>query len=85
MIRIATEADAQAIADIFNENIDERGFAHCDLNRDCAEARAKSLANRDRRHPTFVHVDANKEIVGWCSLKPMSARPSWSDVSEISL
>jgi L-amino acid N-acyltransferase YncA len=85
MIRIAAEADAQAIADIFNENIDDRAFAHSDLKRDSARARAKSLANGGQRHPTFVNVDANGEIMGWCALKPLSARPSWSDVSEISL
>jgi L-amino acid N-acyltransferase YncA len=85
MIRIATEADAQAIADIFNESIDERAFAHSDLRRDSARARAKSLANGSHRHPTFVHVNANNEIMGWCALQPLSARPSWPDVSEISL
>lgn len=85
MIRLATEADAQAIAEIFNENIDERGYANGGLLRDCAEIRARSLASCGARHPTFVHIGACDEILGWCALKPLSIRPSWTNVSEIAL
>ena len=85
MIRLATEADAQAIADIFNENIDERGYANGGLLRDRAEIRARSLASCGARHPTFVHIGACNEILGWCALKPLSIRPSWTNVSEIAL
>ena len=85
MIRIATGADAPAIADIFNENIEERGFANGALIRDSPEERARSLAGSDARHPTFVHVDANGDILGWCALKPLSIRSSWLEVAEVAL
>jgi L-amino acid N-acyltransferase YncA len=85
MMRIATAADAPAIAAILEENIDDRGFAHCEVTRAGTEARAAGLAEYDLRHPTFVHVDARGDVQGWCALKPLMARPCWSDVAEISL
>jgi L-amino acid N-acyltransferase YncA len=85
MIRLATHADAQAIADIYNENLDEHGFANCDLDREAAEARAKRIATGDLRHPTFVHVGPDDQILGWASLKPLSMRPTWSEVAEVAL
>ena len=85
MIRLATETDAQAVADIFNENIDDRGFAHCELNPEPAEAWAAILSTAGPRYPTFVHVDAGGEILGWCALKPLTLRPTWPDVAEIAL
>jgi phosphinothricin acetyltransferase len=85
MIRLATEGDAPDIADIYNENREEQGFANCDLARDDAERRAASIAGSQSRHPTFVHVGNGNQVIGWSQLKPLSARPSWHAVAEIAL
>jgi L-amino acid N-acyltransferase YncA len=85
MIRPATEGDARDIADIYNENREEQGFANCDLARDDPERRAAAIAAGDPRYPTFVHVGSGSRIAGWSQLKPLSARPSWHAVAEIAL
>jgi len=85
MIRLATEADAKDIAGIYNENLEEQGFANCDLNQDTNEARAKMLSRSNDRYPTFVYLSWNNEIQGWSSLKPLSARPCWPAVAEIAV
>ena len=70
MIRIATAADAPAIADIFNENIEERGFAKVAPSSATApksgeEPRRQRRASpdicargRERRHPRMVRAEA---------------------------
>jgi L-amino acid N-acyltransferase YncA len=85
MIRLATEGDARDIADIYNENREEQGFANCDLGRDDEETRARALASSHPRHPTFVNLGGGSQVLGWSQLKPLSARPSWHAVAEIAL
>ncbi|WP_433935515.1 GNAT family N-acetyltransferase [Sorangium cellulosum] len=85
MIRQASTEDAEAIARIYNQNLDEQGFANCDLTPQTAEYRLKAMRESGDRYPTFVSTSDDGRVLGWSSLKRWSTRPDVADVAEIAI
>ncbi|WP_437638731.1 GNAT family N-acetyltransferase [Sorangium sp. So ce854] len=85
MIRQASADDAAAIARIYNQNLDEQGFANCDLTPQTTEHRLKAMREGGERYPTFVSTSDDGRVLGWSSLKRWSTRPHVADVAEIAV
>jgi phosphinothricin acetyltransferase len=82
-IRLATPADAQAIARIYNQGIEDRQATLETRLRDEAEVRGW-LGARSPRHPLFVACDGG-QVVGWASLNVFNPRPCYDAVADVSV
>ncbi len=65
-MRHATEADAAAVCDIYNQGIEDR-IATLETELRTPEERRRWLAVRGPRHPVIV-VEASGQVIGWGSL-----------------
>lgn len=83
-IREASGTDAAAIARIYNQGIEDR-IATLETALRSPEERAEWLAARGQRHPVFVALDSEGEIVGWGSLNAFNPRPAYDHVVDFSL
>jgi len=81
--RLATAADAAAIAAIYNEGIAD-GIATFETEPRTAERIAAQLAERGDRYPTVV-VERDGEVVAWATAGPYRARPAYAGVAEHSV
>jgi len=84
MIRDAGSADAEAIAVIYNQGIEDR-VATLETQLRSAEERAQWLAAKGHRHPVIVAVDGDGSVVGWGSLNQFNPRPAYDHVVEFSI
>ena len=82
-IRPATEADAGAICEIYNQGILDR-VATLETELRTPEERRQWLAARSPRHPVIV-ADNGGRVVGWGSLNPFSARSAYRHVADLSV
>jgi L-amino acid N-acyltransferase YncA len=81
--RLATVADAAAIAEIYNEGIADR-VATFETTPRTAEQLRTQLADKGDRFPTVV-VERDGRIVAWASAVPYRSRPAYSGVAEHSV
>jgi phosphinothricin acetyltransferase len=81
-IRHAEIADAEAIADIYNEAI-LTSTATFDTVPKSIEERTQWLESHDERHPVLVAV-IDGVVAGWSSLSKWSDRPAYDDTAETS-
>jgi phosphinothricin acetyltransferase len=81
--RLATPADAAAIAAIYNEGIADR-IATFETEPRTAEQIATQLLDRGDRFPTVVAEDEGR-IVAWAGAGPYRARPAYAGVAEHSV
>jgi phosphinothricin acetyltransferase len=81
-IRPATDDDAAAIADIYNQGIAERGatFETKPRNRDDMTARLRDQS----RFPTLVAED-DGTVIGWAGLSSYRARACYAGIGEFSI
>jgi L-amino acid N-acyltransferase YncA len=82
-IRPAEPDDAEAIARIYNQGIEER-VATLETEPRSAEERRQWLAMRGPRHPVIV-LEREGEVVGWGSLNPFSPRACYDHVADFSV
>jgi L-amino acid N-acyltransferase YncA len=82
-VRLATPADAPAIAHIYNEGIEERIATFETEPRSVAQTEAQ-LAEKGDRYPTIV-VQRGHEVVAWASAGPYRSREAYSGVAEHSV
>lgn len=82
-IRDATDGDAEAIARIYNEGIEDRVATLETQTRSAAERRAW-LATHGVRHPVLVAED-DGTVLGWGSLNAFSPRPAYDYVVDFSV
>jgi phosphinothricin acetyltransferase len=82
-VRLATEADAEAICRIYNQGIEDR-LATLETELRTAEERRQWLAARDARHPVIV-AESDGTISGWGSLNVFNARPAYRFVADFSV
>ena len=82
IIRRAVPADAQAIAEIYNEAI-LTTTATFDTEPKTVEDRADWLQAHDERHPVLVAV-VGGTVIGWASLSRWSERPAYDGTAETS-
>jgi phosphinothricin acetyltransferase len=81
--RLATVADAGAIAAIYNEGIADR-IATFETEPRTPEQVALQLADKGDRFPTVV-VERDGRIVAWASASAYRNRPAYSGVAEHSV
>jgi len=82
-IRLATEADAEAICCIYNQGIEDR-LATLETELRTPDERRRWLASRGPRHPVIV-AETNGSITGWGSLNVFNARPAYRFVADFSV
>jgi phosphinothricin acetyltransferase len=81
--RLASVADAAAIATIYNEGITDR-IATFETEARTAEQIAALLAGKGDRYPTVI-VERAGRIVAWAGAGPYRNRPAYSGVAEHSV
>ena len=81
--RLATPADASAIAAIYNEGIADR-IATFETEPRRAEQIAAQITDKGDRFPTVVATRGD-EIVAWASAGPYRNRPAYAGVAEHSV
>ena len=82
LIREAQPSDADAIAGIYNQGIEERA-ATFETQPRTAQDIAVTLAERDR-YPFLVAVDGDR-VIGWASLSAYRPRACYSGIGEFSI
>lgn len=83
MIREAREADAAAIARIYDHYVSTSSVTF-DVEPKGAQERAAWLAARDAAHPVLVAEEAG-EIVGWGALSRYRDRAAWERTAEVAV
>jgi L-amino acid N-acyltransferase YncA len=81
--RLATRADAAAIAEIYNQGIEER-IATFETARRSAQDIEAQLEEKADRFPTVV-VEQAGQIVAWAGAGAYRARPAYAGVAEHSV
>src|SRR5499433_901318 len=81
--RLATPADAAAIAAIYNEGIADR-VATFETEPRTAEQIAAQLAEKAERYPTVI-VERDGQVVAWAGAGPYRSRPAYAGVAEHSV
>jgi phosphinothricin acetyltransferase len=82
-IRAAGPADADAIAVIYNEGIEDR-VATLETETRSVDERRRWLAARGPRHPVVVG-EMDGQVVGWGSLNSFNPRPAYDPVADFSV
>lgn len=82
LIRAAHEADAAAIAAIYNVGIDERGATFETTPRTKADMARRIVANP--RHPILV-ATMDGTVVGWASIGEYRPRACYAGIGEFSV
>jgi phosphinothricin acetyltransferase len=81
--RLATAADAAAIARIYNEGIADR-IATFETEPRTVEQIAAQLRDRGDRFPTIV-AEHDGQVIAWASAGPYRNRPAYAGVAEHSV
>jgi L-amino acid N-acyltransferase YncA len=82
-VRVATRFDAAAIAEIYNQGIEER-IATFETAPRSAQDVERQLAEKGDRFPTVV-VEREGRIVAWAGAGAYRARPAYAGVAEHSV
>src|SRR5438093_6362888 len=81
--RLASATDAEAIARIYNQGIEERIATFEIASRSGAQIAAQ-LAEKGDRFPTVV-VERDGRVVAWATAGPYRSRPAYAGVAEHSV
>jgi L-amino acid N-acyltransferase YncA len=81
--RLATPADAAAIAAIYNEGIADR-IATFETEPRTTEQLAAQIADKGERYPTVV-AEREGRVVAWASAGPYRSRAAYAGVAEHSV
>ena len=82
-VRLAEQADALAIALIYNEGIDDR-IATFETEHRSPEQIAATLARKGDRYPTVV-VERDGRVAAWAGAAAYRERPAYAGVAEHSV
>ena len=82
-VRTAGPTDAEAIAVIYNQGIEDR-LATLETELRSAEERRRWLGTRSPRHPVIV-AEVDGRVVGWGSLNSFNPRPAYDHVADFSV
>jgi phosphinothricin acetyltransferase len=82
-IRPATEGDADAIASIYNQGIEDR-VATLETELRTPAERRQWLSGRGPRHPVIVAA-AGGAVAGWASLNSFNPRAAYDHVADLSV
>jgi phosphinothricin acetyltransferase len=81
-IRLAVPGDADAIATIYNQGIEDRGATFETQPRSAAEIAAR--LNEAQVFPLLVAVES-AEVLGWAGLSAYRSRPCYAGIAEFSI
>jgi phosphinothricin acetyltransferase len=81
--RLATVADAPAIAAIYNEGIEDR-VATFETEPRTADQLAQTLKEKGARYPTVV-AERDGAVIAWASAGAYRSRPAYAGVAEHSV
>src|SRR5437868_11136734 len=81
--RSATDADQQAIMEIYNEAV-LNTTATFDTDQRTIEKQMEWFRKHKKNHPVFV-AEKEKQVVGWASLSPWSDRCAYDTTVEVSV
>jgi phosphinothricin acetyltransferase len=84
IVRLATEEDVRAIADIYNHEV-LRGTATFDIEPKTMEDRLDWFRETNRPPHCVVVADEGGAVVGWGCLHPYHARPAYRFTTEDSV
>jgi L-amino acid N-acyltransferase YncA len=82
-VRVATEADAAAIAEIYNQGIEDR-VATYETELRAAEDRRTWLRSIAGHYPAVV-AEAEGQVVGWAGAGPYRTRECYRGIGEFSV
>src|SRR5687768_13650925 len=82
IIRDAVAADAEAIAQIYNQGIEDRGATFETEPRNAADIAAK-LSDTERFPTQIAALDGR--IIGWAALSTYRPRPCYAGIAEFSI
>lgn len=82
MIRRAEARDADDLARIYNQAMRPGVYATCDVTPVSHENRLDWLAHHPDPYPAWVYENEAGQVVGWCSLSPVSVRPGIPGIGE---
>lgn len=82
-IRLATLADAERIAEIHNQGIEDR-LATLETELRSAADRVEWLAARDGRHPVYV-LERDGVVMAWASINMFNPREVYRHVADFSI
>ena len=82
-MRLAVEADAAVICEIYNQGIEDR-LATLETERRTPEERCQWIKSRSARHPVIVAEDAGR-VLAWGSLNPFNPRETYRHVADVSI
>src|SRR5712692_6855989 len=84
-IRPASQEDAPAIRDIFNEGVQD-GLATFETEPRTLEEQRRLLeqAFGDAKHPVLV-AELGRWILGWIAIGPYDPRPFLADIGEVTV
>lgn len=82
-IRLATQADAEDINDIYNHYV---RTSTCTFHLDpvTTQERVEWLSKHNDRYPVLI-ATINNQTVGWASLSPFRERPAYAGTTESSV
>jgi L-amino acid N-acyltransferase YncA len=83
-VRDATPRDAEAIARIYNQGIED-GVATLETTRRTTDERRQWLEGRSERHPVLVAVTHAGDVLGWASLNQFNPRSVYDHVADFSV
>ncbi|MBV9603171.1 MAG: N-acetyltransferase [Chloroflexi bacterium] len=83
-VRDASANDAEAIARIYNQGIEDR-VATLETVPRTADERRQWLAVHSGRYPVLVAASAGGQVVGWASLNQFNPRPAYDNVADFSV
>jgi phosphinothricin acetyltransferase len=83
LLRMATEGDAAAIAEIYNQGIEDR-VATYETTRRTAEDRRTWLRAIAGSYPAVV-AEVGGQVVGWAGAGPYSTRACYGGIGEFSV
>ena len=82
-MRLAVDADAAAICEIYNQGIEDR-LATLETEQRTPEERRQWIKSRGARHPVIVAEDGGR-ILAWGSLNPFNPRETYRHVADFSI
>ncbi len=85
MIRRAVQSDVARTGEIYNQAIEDKLFATCDIHPVTVESRIEWLASHQDPFPVFVYDDKDDGVIGWSALNRFSVRSSLPTVAELSV
>jgi len=85
MIRLATSADAEAVARVYNDAITDGSYATADVEPVSVESRVDWIERHVPPYGVWVCDSPGEGVIGWGSLNALPIRPAYHLLAEASV